>query len=562
MTTPDPEPTELEGQINSLADQIITEAKTGYNWSEVDSLLNTILGLEGTSRCKRANGSGRAANVLTESNHLDIALYLVFVQEPYTIDQFKRVVSDRASRYQNVRAVAIADRVAKTWRVRSYLERKGEDIALRLPQLTTCFPLLRESGAIEYLPAFEGSDKPPQPSGSVSIDESDLDDRIEALHQQVPPECSLLKDFEAAVGSQSLNVPRSVAADLLACCLSGQLLLFAGPSGTGKSRLARCVAEFFAPEENRSVFEARRQLLGPEDVAGYYSNIAERYALGSDTLGLVQLHEAVMSAASDPQVPFVIVEEANLSPIEGYLAPIVHGLGAPSSPVVKWQLHSGPGPIEDQQLSLPIPPTAFLGPFPRFLATINVDASALAPARKVVSRGLVVLLEPEEVHRPSFVRGVIKPEAEARRESGGARWIGDPAATTRASDAAEIETQVEQYVEFVQSSVPEDPPAPSYRDLERAAHYMANFVALLSGCTEGYEGQFLRRVAAENAFLHIALPSLSPADFRRTIEHLATKVPLTEDPPGGLLKPRIVRLQRAMDVSMFSDVVDYWTALS
>ena len=562
MATPVPEPTELERKISIIAEQVIYVGKTGYNWSKVDNLLKTELGLEGDSRCKRANGSGRGANVLTESNDKDIKLYLIFVQAPYTIAQFKATVPDRMARFPNVRAVAVAENIAGTWRVSSWLERERENIATALPELRNCFPLLHKSGAIEYLPALADSDEPVQHTSVISIEESDFGDRVEELQQRVPPNWSLLEDFEAAVERQALSVSRSVAADLLACCLSGQLVLFAGPSGAGKSRLARCAAEFFTPEANRYVLESRRQLLGPEDVAGYYSNISERYALGSDTVGLIELHEAVMNPASAPQVPFVIIEEANLSPIEGYLAPIVHGLGAPSSPVVPWHLHVGPTPLTADELSLSIPPTAFLGPFPRFLATINVDASALAPARKVVSRGLVVLLEPEVVHRPSFVRGVIEGGTGAGTVTRGAEWIGDPAGTTRASEPAEVEEQVGQYVQFLQDSVRGDPPVASYRDLERATYYMSNFVALLSGHSEDYDVDLVRRVAAENAFMHIALPSLGAADFRRTVEHLATSTSLTEATPGGLLKPRIARLQTAMDVSMFSDLIDFWTALS
>ena len=562
MTTPGPEPTELERQVSALADEIIEEGKTGYNWSRVDELLQAELGLTGISRCKRASGSGRAANVLTESNDKDIALYLVFAQAPYTIDQFKRVARDRMARFPNVRAVAIADRVAGTWRIRSYLERQGAEGAPGRPELTRCFPLLGAPRAMEDLPPLAYSTAPEQPPDVVSFEESDFDDRVKAFQQSVPREGALLKAFETAVQRQALRVSRSVAADLLACCLSGQLVFFAGPSGSGKSRLARCLAHFFAPEGNRYVLESRRQLLGPEDIAGYYSNIAERFALGSDTVGLVELHEAVMSRHSSTQVPFVVIEEANLSPIEGYLAPIVHGLGAPSSHLVRWRLHTWPTPIEDQELRLSIPPTAFLGPFPRFLATINVDASALAPARKVVSRGLVVLMEPEEIDRPSFVSGIFDDSPEAKETPDGAGWIGDPVTATRALERAEVERLVGQYLRFSRGSGGDNPPPPSYRDLERATNFMSNYVALLSGSPEGYDVQLVRQAAVENAFLHIALPLLSPAEFRETVKHLAERDSLTEDPPGGLLKPRIARLNRAMKTSSFSDVVDFWTALS
>lgn len=550
----------LEAQISNLADQIIEEGKTGYNWSDVDDLLTTELGLAGASRCKRANSSGRAANVLTESNDKDISLYVIFVQSPYTIEQFKRVARERMARFPNVRAVAVADRSDGTWRVKSYLERHGERISSELPRLKTCFPLLDEVGAMEWLPAF--GDDEQDGKAAVSIEATDFADKVAVLEARVPPESSLLENFEAAIQRQALNVPRSIAADLLACCLSGQLILLAGPSGTGKSRLARCTTEFFAPEQSHYTVEARRQLIGPEDIAGYYSNITERYAVGSDTVGLIQLHEAVMSPHGDSHVPFVTIEEANLSPIEGYLAPVVHGLGAPSASGVLWKLHSAPTPIEDKLLSVDIPPTAFLGPYPRFLATINVDASALAPARKVVSRSLVVLLEPEEVDSSTFVAGICSDDVEVLGTPDGAEWIGDPAATARASESAAVEMQVEHYLQFMRDVVPSDPLMPSYRDLTRAAYYMSNYVALLSDCSEDYDQVQLRQAAAENAFLHIALPLLGPGEFGRAVKSLAANGTLSDGDPGGLLKPRIVRLQRAIDASLFSEAVDFWMALS
>lgn len=560
MATLNSEPTPLEIQIGDLADQIIAAGKTGYNWSSVDKLLVSELGLLGQSRCKRANSSGRAANVLTESNDKDITLYVIFVQSPYTIEQFKRVARDRMARFPNVRAVAIADQVDGTWRVKSYLERHGESVSSELPRLNECFPLLAEHEAIEWLPAYGDSEE--VSTATVSIEESDFGDKVEALSPQAPPRFTLLEKFEAAIENQALRVSRSVAVDLLACCLSGQLILLAGPSGTGKSRLARCAADFFAPEESRYVLESRRQLLGPEDVAGYFSNISGRYAVGSDTIGLIGLHEAVMSAAGVPQVPFVTVEEANLSPIEGYLAPVIHGLGAPSASGVAWQLHSAPIPMEDGLLSIAIPPRAFIGPYPRFLATINVDASALAPARKVVSRSLVVLLEPEIVDSASFVADIYANGTGAAGSPDGAGWIGDPAVTTQASEPDVTKRQVEQYLQFVSDATSDIHLVPSHRDLIRAAYYMSNYAALLSDCPEDYDQELVEQAGAENAFLHIALPLLGPGEFARVVQSLAANGSLTDVDPGGLLKPRIARLQQAIDASLFSEAVDSWMALS
>ena len=283
------------------------------------------LGLKGTSRCKKANGSGRAANVLTESNDKDIALYFVFIQSPYSIAKFERVVRDRMSRFPNVRAVAVADRTADEWRVRRYLEREGEEIGTQLGEaLTAKFPLLSEDGAIVNVPNNLVEDT--RPASGMSVDKTEFDNRAKTFAPLKSAGYETLREFQEYAESQGLIISASVAADAVAACLSSQFVLFAGPSGTGKSRLAQCLAEFFTSEDSFHALDGRRQLLGPEDVAGYYSNIGKRFALGSDTLGLIDLHESATRPAADVRVPFLIVEEANLSAIEGYLAPLIHGL--------------------------------------------------------------------------------------------------------------------------------------------------------------------------------------------------------------------------------------------
>lgn len=565
--TPTTDPTELEKQISDQADRIITEGKTGYNWAPVDALLQDALHLGGETRCKRANSSGRAANVLTESNDRDVALYVVFAQAPYTREAFGRAAEKRIRRFRNVRAVAIADRLTGTWRVRSYLEREGTGL---IDTIREAFPLVDESDVTIVPDTFAEEE-------DVALEAPTGDeDTFHTFTRDYSCDTSGLtelparfRDFASKLG---LDVDRTIAVDSLACVLGSQLVLFAGPSGTGKSRLARCLAAFFSPPDASVVIEARRQLLGAEDIVGYYSNIGAQFALTTDTLELLSLHELCLAAstgATEVVVPFLVVEEANLSPIEGYLSPAVHGLSSPSSPYLRWALHAHAGSVENEDLDLLIPPTLLFGPYPRLFGTINVDATAPAPARKIGARGLVILLEPQaQLNAESIAKHLRSNDQETvgDADAHARSRIGDPGCARAALTVEELASLLNPFLDLVGSTVSNA--SLSHRDLARAANYMA-YVWLLAGddrATLGDDG--LRRLAAENAFLHVVLPSLSSSSFSRAIERLRggdlVLVGATgaANELGGLLGPRVARLDEALRTSMFPDAVDFWAALS
>lgn len=563
-TTP---PTEIEQKISDEADSVIAEGKTGYNWAPVDALLQQALKLNGETRCKRANSSGRAANVLTESNDKEIALYLLFAQAPYKREAFARASEKRMRRFRNVRAVAIADRVTGTWRVRTYLERDGTGL---VDQIRAAFPMVDEADVTIVPDTFAETEDTAleTPTGD--------EDAFATFSREYPCDTSGLADlpahFREFASRMGLDVDRSAAIDALASTLGSQLVLFAGPSGTGKSRLARCLAAFFSPPDALVVIEARRQMLGPEDVAGYYSNIGAQFALTTDTLELLSLHELCLAAsvgATVAAVPFLLVEEANLSPIEGYLAPGIHGLSSPSSPYLRWPLHAHAGSVENEDLDLLIPPTLLFGPFPRLFGTINVDATAPAPARKIGARGLVVLLEPQQqLDAGALAKRLGENVIEAVGDSDDiARTrIGDPDWARNAVAEPDLTALLGSFLALVQSTVGQG--ALSHRDIARAANYMAWFWLLAENDRGSLGDDGVRRLAAENALLHVVLPTLSSTSFARAMTKFRDNDPeavagaTSPKDLGGLLAGRVGRLDTAVRNSMFPDAVDFWAALS
>src|SRR6266849_424088 len=92
-------PSGVDKNLSGQIDKLMALGSTGYIWVLVDEALRNELGIDGLTRCKKASGSGRAANVLTESNDKDIALYVIFIISPYTVEQFRSVAPDRISRF-------------------------------------------------------------------------------------------------------------------------------------------------------------------------------------------------------------------------------------------------------------------------------------------------------------------------------------------------------------------------------------------------------------------------------------------------------------------------------
>lgn len=555
----DPEATELEQAISDAADAIVAAGKTGYNWGAVDDLLQANLPVE-TTRCKKANNSGRAANVLTESNDKAIDLYVVFVTQTYTIASFIPAASNRIERFPNVKTVAVADRTSGTWRVRAIIEREGVGLA---EQIKEAFPAVGEVHQVET--DFGASDEPATSSTGAAtvpiVDEDEFVSAMGAWSAELDGVADLPEAFVAFAKNRGVLVDDAQAIDCLAAMLSSQLLLFVGPSGTGKSTVARVLSEFFAPAERRFQVEALRQWLTPDDMVGYYSALSKRYVPTADTPTIIAMHETSVAALSkngaDPSgPPVLLVEEMNLSAPEGYLAPVFHALSTTSQPQVQWPLHSGGTEAIDEAIIAALPEKAMIGPYPRVLGTINVDASSQAPARKVAARSCVLMFEPVEITKAELAAlAEALSGSELDDEPLGAPFLGDPLAAMKAlgaDDMAALQTSLIEMIEKV-------PGLPvSRRDATRSLAYMAYYLLLGDAQAEPP----LLTVAAENAFLHCVLPTVDDDRFVPTLQTLST-AELTAAEEGGLLAQRIGRLAAISEAAEgLGGLADFWSAMS
>jgi hypothetical protein len=362
----------------------------------------------------------------------------------------------------------------------------------------------------------------------------------------------LATDFEEYLSVRGIGFSSSERLDLLAAALGAQFVLFAGPSGTGKSTAAAALSEFFATRWTR--LEVPRGLQRQEEFLGYYSQYAERYI---ETPALVDL--LPLGAPLTPSSPpFCVIEEANLSPMEGYLAAMIHGFSGIVAPSVDFQLHREASSVQTS-LAVPIPTVLRVGPFPRFLGTVNVDPTAPAPANKITGRSCVVLLEPPSLDGSLSATDALSVEETAELAGAGAVAVGRPdlAFNRLVEEAAwqPLQLELRTMAEVVSDGAGRN--HVTSRDVNRAALYMSYFflLARAAGVTEADA----RGIAAENALLHFVLPLLPAHVFGRTLTKVAETGALRED---GLLIGRVQRLQAAAEDAGFGVPPDYWTSLT
>lgn len=417
-------------------------------------------------------------------------------------------------------------------------ERITADVELGVPVL----------GDPEWAPALLASSELGPPQVAVGAPGTTTEDELPVadVHELPDRFRRFLAQFGITTGGDEELL------DLLAAAMSSQFVIMAGPSGSGKSLMASALAAFFAPPGRRTRLESSRLLAKPQEFFGYYSQLA-----GDRFMAYGELQALMVVAASDSDAsPMITIEEANLSPIEGYLSPLVHGLGALEAEILTIPLHAMSVDVQSQVDDWPIPPFLELGPYPRFLATINVDADSPAPARKVVSRACVLLLE-----TPSFETALAAADSLAHpsvEQSNGpaAGLIRRPtiAFERYAASGSELYQQaLTERAEMLREALGVDVIA--HRQLQRSLMYMAWFVEL-SGGEDAEAGDPAIEAAADNTLVHFVLPSLPASQFASAVQAL------DDGRRAGVLAHRLAKLRIALNEHQFGPPPDFWGALS
>lgn len=357
--------------------------------------------------------------------------------------------------------------------------------------------------------------------------------------------------FRAFCDARGIVYETAVRRDLLASTFASQLVLVAGPSGTGKSTSARVLAEFFTAADSIGILDVRPLWTGPENLLGYYSKLTQGF---DEAEGLERFLRVPKGTGP---TPFLILEEANLSAMETYFGNVLSALSRLSRRTVEWRLHYIVGGVSTYAKTL-IPPTVALEPFPRFFGTINVDSTAGAPSAKVCGRGLTVLLEAPDIDLTLQSTSAIGAPAIKVVQPPGAGVLGDPSAAWYSMMAGQhtgiLTRPIALLCELLENDLGSNCVSP--RDMQRCVMFMAWHVALAEHDNDFVSMDAAATDAAELALLHVVLPGLGSGQFGVAVESLRTHAT-----SGGLLDRRLNRVL-ASTKGIYGAPPDFWAALS
>jgi DNA polymerase III delta prime subunit len=337
--------------------------------------------------------------------------------------------------------------------------------------------------------------------------------------------------------------------DMLACALGSQLLLFAGPSGTGKSTAARALADFLVPPSRHATLDVRPAWTSAEDVVGQFSVFSGNYVQGPAT-------DVLLALQGGDTPPVLIVEEANLSAMEAYLGPVISAASSVAFDRMLWTLH------KQAATAANVPNDVELDHWPRVFGTVNVDSTAEAPAPKVSGRSCVVLLEPPQIDTALRSTDAITSLQGAIHAPGNGHVLfGDPRRAWSAylvgGDTSRFTDSLKPFVQILADSAGRGLNVVSPRDIQRCVIYMSWHVPLAEAAVAaGILSSSSDTESAENALLHFVLPGLSAEQFGRAINPLFTAAT-----PVGLLAQRLERLTAGGE-SLFGVHPDFWSSLS
>lgn len=374
-------------------------------------------------------------------------------------------------------------------------------------------------------------------------------------YEEAPIEeiAGLVDEFKKFATAHGIAAPDADIHDLLAATLSSQFVLMAGPSGSGKSLIAAALAAFFAMKDRRTRLEGSRFLARQEEFLGYYSHLAgEQFIAQPPLLDLLPL------VASDDRkdAPIVIIEEANLSPLEGYLSALVHGLGGTESPSLDFRLHARNDAVPTMTEEVTVPSQLTLAPYPRFFATINVDADSPAPARKVASRACVILTDTPSIEEARASADILSQPPIEDADGPANTILGRPSSAF----ARYAETGSDVYEEALLQRGKElseaiGTEAINFRAYQKALFYIAWYVEL-AGEEEPQPESAAVATAVDNALLHFVLPTLPAHQFASAIEKLQ------DIDAASVLASRVERLKAVIAAQTFGPAPDFWGALS
>lgn len=185
----------------------------------------------------------------------------------------------------------------------------------------------------------------------------------------------VVQAVQAALVAQGRLLQEHEVANLLITLQQSFLTIFAGLPGTGKTSLARLLADAQNISPRLREVAVSRGWTSQKDLIGYYNPLASRFQPAST--GLYSFLKAVGSETNfDRAMAYVLLDEANLSPIEHY-----------------WSAFMGLTDHETDRKIILGNETIHIPDNLRFVATINYDGTTEPLSARLINRAPIIVLD-------------------------------------------------------------------------------------------------------------------------------------------------------------------------
>ncbi|MBC7231339.1 MAG: AAA family ATPase [Actinobacteria bacterium] len=192
------------------------------------------------------------------------------------------------------------------------------------------------------------------------------------------------RDIYEYVERANLHFPPSLVTDYLLALKTKPFVILTGVSGTGKTKLAQLVADYFTEEDKERVafVPVRPDWTDNQGLLGFYNLITQRYEP-------TELLKLLLRAAEDLENPyFLILDEMNLAKVEHYFSDFLSCLES-GTPIL---LHDQPEDLSfsDGKREYLIPPRLQIPENLYITGTVNVDETTYMFSPKVLDRAFTL----------------------------------------------------------------------------------------------------------------------------------------------------------------------------
>ena len=228
--------------------------------------------------------------------------------------------------------------------------------------------------------------------------------------------------------------------------LSKPFIILTGSSGTGKTLLARNIANYFSKSDRSNVTEVAvgADWTDNRNVVGFVNHL--RSIDGKPVYQSTPALDLILRADTDPDTPhFLILDEMNLSHVERYFSDFLSAMEMKDG---KLQLHGEgdlklprhEGDLEGVAPCIDYPENLFV------IGTVNIDETTYMFSPKVLDRANVIEFKVEDTEIRKYLENPVVPAPVSAADAGVAEGYLNLALEVRNGDIGQLSTEVAESV--------------------------------------------------------------------------------------------------------------------